>query len=211
MTLRIHCLKLLSSPFNIALCKRCSIAINFWLTSGVARTANRICGAIHKLLSISFLPRREQRAWAAGSRYPAGSPRALLAASVLAEWPAELADTVAAIIDQPWPKGIVESGCDPPSDTHEPFGYVDIFAGASAWSEGVAPFGGFPVGPIEIDTANQKLLEQFYPHAWVCGDYYAEEWQQHPSDKTDVVVAWPMCKHLSRAGLRRMQTDDCAS
>jgi hypothetical protein len=164
-----------------------------------------------KLSSISSLPPRDQRAWAASSRYPTGSPGALLAASVLAEWSAELAATVATIIDQPWFKGIVESGCDPPSDTHESFGYVDIFAGTSAWSEGASPFGGFPVGFIEIDTANQSLLKHFYPHAWVCGDYYAEEWRQHPADEVDVVVAWPMCKHLSRAGLRRMQTDDCAS
>jgi site-specific DNA-cytosine methylase len=29
--------------------------------------------------------------------------------------------------------------------------------------------------------------------------------------KVDVVVAWLMCRHLSVAGLRRMQADDCAS
>ena len=110
------------------------------------------------------------------------------------------------------PFDVVDSGCNTSAAASASgFTYVDVFAGTSAWSEGASLFGGAPAGFIEKDSANRELLRHFYPSSWICADYYDKEWKQYPSSEVDVIVAWPMCNHLSMAGRRRMQRDVCAT
>ena len=48
-----------------------------------------------------------------------------------------------------------------------PFRYVDVFAGASAFSERAPAFGGVAVGFIEHDPSDHPLRHQLAPDAWI--------------------------------------------
>jgi site-specific DNA-cytosine methylase len=90
------------------------------------------------------------------------------------------------------------------------FSYVEAFAGASAFSERAIPLGGSAIGFVEWEVSDHPLLSALEPSAWICGDLYDREWEQH-SGPVDALLTWPMCKHLASCGLLRMQHDDVAS
>ena len=96
---------------------------------------------------------------------------------------------------------------------HQPrgtFTYLDVFAGTSAFSEQAESRGGIPVGFIEVDESDHPLLD-FHNPPWIAADYYGNHWRDQVYQPADVMVAWPMCKHLARNGLMRMQEDEVAS
>ena len=90
------------------------------------------------------------------------------------------------------------------------FSYVEAFAGSSAFSERAIPLGGSAIGFVEWEVSDHPLLSALEPSAWICGDLYDREWEQH-SGPVDALLTWPMCKHLASCGLLRMQHDDVAS
>jgi site-specific DNA-cytosine methylase len=92
------------------------------------------------------------------------------------------------------------------------FTYVDVFAGSSAFTEQARHFGGKAKVFVEWEKDDHPLLRNMAPDAQIYGDFYAKEWLSFQSDETiDALVAWPMCKHLARCGLLKMQCDEVAS
>jgi hypothetical protein len=90
------------------------------------------------------------------------------------------------------------------------FAYSEVFAGTSALSEWLVAFGGRPQSFVESDPVDLKLLEQFHPEALLAADFYDRLWESW-SIQADVLFGWPMCRHISVAGLQKMQFDSVAS
>jgi site-specific DNA-cytosine methylase len=63
---------------------------------------------------------------------------------------------------------------------------------------------------VEWDKLGRLILQQHSEEAKVFGDFYKREWSQHDLF-SEVIVAWPMCRHLSKAGRRKMHLDSVAS
>ena len=90
------------------------------------------------------------------------------------------------------------------------FTFSDNFVGTSSFSEHAVPGGAEPVAYVEWEDLDRLILRQHSEDAKIFGDFYKEEWSEH-NLVSDVVVAWPMCKHLSNAGRRKMHLDSVAS
>jgi hypothetical protein len=90
------------------------------------------------------------------------------------------------------------------------FAYSEVFAGTSALGEWFGVFGGVPQSFIEIDPTDLRLLEHFHPEALRAADFYDRHWDTW-SVQADVLFGWPMCRHISVAGLQKMQHDVVAS
>ena len=90
------------------------------------------------------------------------------------------------------------------------FTFSDIFAGTSSFSEHSVPGGAIPISYIEWENLDRLILRQHSEDAKIFGDFYKQEWSKH-NLVSDVIVAWPMCRHLSNAGRRKMHLDSVAS
>ena len=90
------------------------------------------------------------------------------------------------------------------------FTISDIFAGTSSYSEHAVPKGAKPISYVEWDNLDRSILQQHSEETKIFGDFYRKEWSQHDLF-SEVIVAWPMCRHLSNAGKRKMHLDSVAS
>ena len=77
------------------------------------------------------------------------------------------------------------------------FTFSDLFAGTSSFSEHSVPRGAKPVSFVEWEDTDRVILQQHSKEAKIFGDFYRREWSQHDLF-SEVVVAWPMCRHLSK-------------
>ena len=88
--------------------------------------------------------------------------------------------------------------------------FSDTFTGTSSFSEHAVPEGAKPVAYVEWEDLDRLILRQHSEDAKIFGDFYKREWSKH-NLVSDVIVAWPMCRHLSNAGRRKMHLDSVAS
>jgi hypothetical protein len=103
---------------------------------------------------------------------------------------------------------------DPPSKPLQEeavytFTFSVIFAGTPSFSEHAVPRGAKPISYVEWDRSDRLILQQRSEEAKVFGDFYKREWPQQDLF-SEVIVAWPVCRHLSNAGRRKMHLDSVA-